>query len=376
VFAATREIARAVRGYTVIVTKSTVPVGTGDAIERIVRGENPLARVAVVSNPEFLREGAAVNDFMKPDRVVVGSDSQQARAAMAELYCPITGDGSPILFTGRRTAELIKYTANAFLATKITFINEIANLCEAVGADVREVANGIGLDNRIGSKFLQPGPGYGGSCFPKDTLALLRTAQDHGITLRLVEDTVAVNDARKRAMARKVIEAVGGSVEGLTVAVLGLTFKPDTDDMRESPSLSLIDALQRGGAAIRAHDPVGMEQALRYLNDVEFLDDPYDCVTGADAVVLMTEWDSLRRLDLRRVRSLVRQPVFIDLRNAYHADLMEKFGFSFTGIGLGAEQPGTDMLEAAIPSGGSAILPGMLVAAPHAQEVRPLPFVR
>jgi UDPglucose 6-dehydrogenase len=273
---------------------------------------------------------------MKPDRIVVGTDDHHARAVMAELYRPLLSPESPLLMTGRRTAELIKYTANAFLATKITFINEIANLCEAVGADVREVASGVGLDKRIGSRFLQAGPGYGGSCFPKDTLALLRTAQDHGVSLRLVEDTVAINDARKRSMARKILGAMGGSAEGQTIAVLGLTFKPETDDMREAPSLSLIEVLQREGATIRAHDPVGMEHAKKYLDDVELVDDPYECVRDADAVVLMTEWESLCTLDLRRVREAVRRPIFIDLRNAYAAERMAESGFAFTGVGIGA----------------------------------------
>jgi len=345
VLGAAKEIALAAKKDAIVVTKSTVPVGTGDTIERIIQKENPGACLSVVSNPEFLREGSAIVDFMRPDRVVIGTNDDRARVVMRELYRPLDIHQVPILMTGRRTAELIKYTANAFLATKISFINEIANLCEAVGADVREVVSGVGLDSRIGQKFLQPGPGYGGSCFPKDTLALLRTAQDHGVSLRLVEDTVAINDGRKRAMARKVAEAAGGSVTDLTIAVLGLTFKPDTDDMREAPSLALIAALQREGATIRAHDPAGMQHAKLYLDDLELIEDPYECVRGADVIVLMTEWDSLCNLDLARVRKLVRQPIFIDLRNVYRADLMEQQGFVFTGVGLGATKSKTKTSE-------------------------------
>lgn len=336
VFAAAREIGEAMAGYTVIVTKSTVPVGTGDAVERLIRRERPAAELAVVSNPEFLREGSAIEDFKYPDRVVIGTSDPRARAVMMELYRDLRQAGTPIVLTGRRTAELIKYTANAFLATKITFINDIANLCEKVGADVGELAHGVGLDSRIGARFLAAGPGYGGSCFPKDTAALVRTAQDYGVCLRLVEDTMAINDARKRAMARKVIDAMGGSVEGRTVAVLGLTFKPNTDDMREAPSLSLIEALQRSGAAVRAHDPVGMPQAALHLDGVAFVDDPYRCVEGADAVVLMTEWESLCRLDIAQLRRLMRTPRFIDLRNAYDAAQIVPHGFCFTGVGRGA----------------------------------------
>ncbi|SEQ72711.1 UDP-glucose dehydrogenase [Faunimonas pinastri] len=350
VYGAAREIAEAVAGYTVIVTKSTVPVGTGDAIERIIRRHRPEARVAVVSNPEFLREGAAIGDFMEPDRVVVGTEDSRARAVMAELYRPLAERGAPVLMTGRRTSELIKYTANAFLAMKITFINEIADLCESVHADIADVADGVGLDSRIGARFLQAGPGYGGSCFPKDTLALLRTAQDYGVSLRLVEDTVSVNDARKRAMARKVIEALGGSVEGLTVAVLGLTFKPDTDDMREAPSLSLIDALQRGGARIHAHDPAGMEQARQHLEDVAFFADPYRCAAGADAVVLMTEWQALCSLDLALLREAMAGVVFVDLRNAYPEEQLLRHGFFVSGIGSAPKRPRPQVVAADGPA--------------------------
>ncbi|RUT34820.1 UDP-glucose/GDP-mannose dehydrogenase family protein [Arsenicitalea aurantiaca] len=332
VHAAARQIAANATGFALVVTKSTVPVGTGDTIERIIATARPDADLVVVSNPEFLREGTAIADFLKPDRIVVGTEDARARAVMAEIYRPFE-DICPVLMTGRRTAELIKYAANAFLATKITFINEMANLCEGVGADIGSVAIGMGLDHRIGRSFLNAGPGYGGSCFPKDTVALLRTAQDHGVTLRLVEDTIAVNDARKRAMARRVVSAAGGTVAGRTIAVLGLTFKPDTDDMREAPSVALIETLQRQGATIRAYDPAGMENAARMLDDVAFLNDPYTCVKDADAVVLMTEWAELTRLDLDRLGSRMRRPVFIDLRNVYAPALLERHGFAHAGIG-------------------------------------------
>src|SRR4051812_30525461 len=284
VYAAAREIAEALSGYTVVVTKSTVPVGTGDEVERIIRETNPDAEVAVVSNPEFLREGAAIDDFKRPDRIVVGTEDERAEAVMREIYRPLYLNQAPILVTDRRTAELTKYAANAFLATKITFINEIADLCEQVGANVQQVARGIGLDNRIGAKFLHAGPGYGGSCFPKDTLALVKTAQDAGTPVRLVETVVAVNDSRKRAMARKVIAACGGSVRGKTIALLGLTFKPNTDDMRDAPSLSIIAGLQDAGAKVRAYDPEGMEQARPLFSDVTFAEDAYDCAEVADAL--------------------------------------------------------------------------------------------
>ena len=331
VYSAAREIAFAASGPALVVTKSTVPVGTGDRIEQILSQARPELNFAVVSNPEFLREGSAIDDFMRPDRIVVGTSDPTAQQVMADLYAGL-GESYPILFTARRTAELIKYAANAFLATKITFINEIANLCERIDADVGQVAAGMGLDHRIGASFLEPGPGYGGSCFPKDTLALLRTAQDHGVSLRLVEDTVAINDARKRAMARKVVEAVGGSVEGMTIAVLGLTFKPNTDDMREAPSLPLIEALQRGGAQVRAFDPMS-RSAISLLSEVTLADDPYACARGADAVVLMTHWDELKRLDLRRLRRVMRNPIFIDLRNAYRPEALTSAGFEYVGIG-------------------------------------------
>jgi UDPglucose 6-dehydrogenase len=333
VYAAAREIAAAIKGYTVIVTKSTVPVGTGDEVERIIREANPAADFAVVSNPEFLREGAAIGDFKRPDRIVVGTEDQRAREVMTELYRPLFLNQSPILFTSRRTAELIKYAANAFLATKITFINEIADLCEAVGADVQDVSRGIGLDNRIGSKFLHAGPGYGGSCFPKDTLALIKTAQDAGAPVRIVEAVAAANDQRKRAMAKKVIAIAGGDVRGKTVAVLGLTFKPNTDDMRDSPAIDVIQALQDAGAAIRAYDPEGTEQARPLLTNVEYAENPYACLTGADVAVLVTEWDAFRALDMDRVKSLMKTAAIVDLRNVYRPDEMARRGIAYSSVG-------------------------------------------
>jgi UDPglucose 6-dehydrogenase len=333
VYAAAREMAPALRGYTVVVTKSTVPVGTGDEVERILRDARPDADISVVSNPEFLREGAAIRDFKHPDRIVVGTEDERARKVMAELYRPLYLNQAPIMYTGRRTAELTKYAANAFLATKITFINEIADLCEKVGADVQEVARGIGLDNRIGGKFLHAGPGFGGSCFPKDTLALIKTGQDYAAPLRVVETVAAVNDARKRAMARKVAAALGGSVRGKTVAVLGLTFKPNTDDMRDAPSIPLITALQDMGAQVRAYDPVGMENAKRELSNVEFADNPYACARGADALVIVTEWEQFRALDLDRLKGTMKQPVLVDLRNVYRHDEVARYGFSYDSVG-------------------------------------------
>jgi UDPglucose 6-dehydrogenase len=333
VYAAAREIAAALDGFTVVITKSTVPVGTGDEVERIIREARPDAQVEVVSNPEFLREGAAIQDFKHPDRIVVGTEDARARGVMAELYRPLYLNQAPILNTGRRTAELIKYAANAFLATKITFINEIADLCERVGADVQEVARGIGLDNRIGGKFLHAGPGYGGSCFPKDTVALIKTGQDHAAPLRIVETVAQVNDSRKRAMARKVVAALGTSLRGKTVAVLGLTFKPNTDDMREAPSIPLITALHDMGARVRAYDPVGMEQAKKELPDVTYCGGPYECADGADALVIVTEWEQFRALDLDRIKQAMKVPVLIDLRNIYRADEMVPRGFVYESIG-------------------------------------------
>ncbi|MAL88225.1 MULTISPECIES: UDP-glucose dehydrogenase family protein [unclassified Brevundimonas] len=333
VYEAAKEIADLIDGFTVVVTKSTVPVGTGDEIERIIRERRPDAEFAVVSNPEFLREGAAIGDFKRPDRVVVGTDDERAVAVMNELYRPLNLNESPLLFVGRRTSELIKYAANAFLAMKITFINEMADLCEAVGADVQQVARGIGLDNRIGSKFLHAGPGYGGSCFPKDTLALVRTAVDAGSPVRLVETTVEVNDARKKAMTKRVSAAADGDLNGKTVAVLGLTFKPNTDDMRDSPALDLVPALIAAGARVQAFDPEGMHEARALLDGVDFRDGPYDAVKDADVVVIVTEWDPFRALDLDRLKSLVRQPVIVDLRNIYRPEDMRAKGFRYTSIG-------------------------------------------
>ena len=332
VYEAARAIAGAVEGFTVIVTKSTVPVGTGDEVERIIRETRPSADVAVASNPEFLREGAAIHDFKHPDRIVIGSEDERARQVVAEIYRPLYLNQAPILYTGRRTAELIKYAANAFLATKITFINEIADLCERVGADVQEVARGIGLDNRIGPKFLHPGPGYGGSCFPKDVRALIKTAQDNDVPMRILEAVESVNDARKRAMARKVASAVG-NLRGKTIAVLGLTFKPNTDDMREAPSIPLVTALQDFGARVRAYDPAGMEQARPLMPDVTFCDGPYACAEGADAVVIVTEWEQFRALDLERLKSVMAAPVLIDLRNIYPVEEMLGSGFMYESIG-------------------------------------------
>lgn len=333
VYAAAEEIAGLIEGFTVIVTKSTVPVGTGDEVEAIIRRVRPDADFAVVSNPEFLREGAAINDFKRPDRVVVGIEDERARAPMAELYRPLNLNETPILFTGRRTSELIKYAANAFLAMKITFINEVADLCEKVGADVQQVARGIGLDNRIGSKFLHAGPGYGGSCFPKDTLALVHTAEDVGAPLRLVETTVAVNDTRKKAMAGRVAVALGGDLKGKTIGLLGLTFKPNTDDMRDAPSLDLAPALAAMGATVQAFDPEGMAEAEKLLPQVAFKAGPYEAVEGADAVVIVTEWDQFRALDLDRVKALARQPVVVDLRNVYRPEDMRARGFRYSSIG-------------------------------------------
>jgi UDPglucose 6-dehydrogenase len=340
VYAATREIALALKRFTVVITKSTVPVGTGDEIERIIRELRPDIDVAVVSNPEFLREGAAIHDFKHPDRIVVGTDDERAKAVIAEIYRPLYLNRAPIIYTGRRTAELIKYAANAFLATKITFINEIADLCERVGADVQEIARGIGLDNRIGSKFLHAGPGFGGSCFPKDLRALIKTAQDNEVPLRILEAVETVNDTRKRAMARKVSSAFAGALRGKRVAVLGLTFKPNTDDLREAPSIALITALQDMGAQVRAYDPVGMEQAKQVLTDVTYCRDPYDCVEDADAVVIVTEWEQFRALDLERVKDLMACPVMVDLRNVYGPEDMKRYGFAYSSVGrLPTQQP-------------------------------------
>jgi UDPglucose 6-dehydrogenase len=333
VYAAAEEIAGYIDGFTVIVTKSTVPVGTGDEIEAILKRVRPDADAQVVSNPEFLREGAAIEDFKRPDRVVVGTDDDRARAVMRELYRPLYLNETPILFTGRKTSELIKYAANAFLAMKITFINEIADLCEAVDADVQQVARGIGLDNRIGGKFLHAGPGYGGSCFPKDTLALVRTARSAGAPVELIETTVKVNDARKKAMAEKVAGAFSGELKGKTIGVLGLTFKPNTDDMRDAPALDIVPALIAKGAAVQAFDPEGMGEARDMLQGVAFKDDPYAVAEGADALVLITEWDQFRALDLDRIKLVMKRPVMVDLRNVYKPDDMKARGFAYTSVG-------------------------------------------
>ena len=333
VHAAAEEIAGLLDGFTVIVTKSTVPVGTGDDIERIVKAKRPDAQFAVVSNPEFLREGAAIEDFKRPDRVVVGVEDERARPVMTELYRPLFLNETPILFTGRRTSELIKYAANAFLAMKITFINEMADLCEAVGADVQQVARGIGLDKRIGSKFLHAGPGYGGSCFPKDTLALVRTAAAAGAPTRLIETTVEINDARKKAMATKVADTMDGDLTGKTVGVLGLTFKPNTDDMRDAPSLDIIPALQAMGAKVQAYDPEGAHEAKHLLPGVEFKSDSYEAAAGADALVIITEWDQFRALDLDRVKEVMKTPALIDLRNIYRPDDVRGRGIKYASIG-------------------------------------------
>jgi UDPglucose 6-dehydrogenase len=334
VYAAAREIAAALDGFTLVITKSTVPVGTGDEVERIIRQARPDADFAVVANPEFLREGAAIRDFKHPDRIVVGGDDERARERMAELYRPLYLNAAPMLYTDRRTAELTKYAANAFLAMKITFINEIADLCEQAGADVQEVARGIGLDNRIGTKFLHAGPGFGGSCFPKDNLALIKTGQDHAAPLRLVEMVSAVNDQRKRAMARKVAGALGGNIRGKTVAVLGLTFKPNTDDMREAPSIALITALHDMGASVRAYDPAGMAQARAVVpGEVTYCDNAYACAEGADALVIVTEWEQFRALDLARLKQAMARPVVVDLRNIYRPEEMVRHGFTYVGIG-------------------------------------------
>ncbi len=339
VFDAAREVAAALDGYTVIVTKSTVPVGTGAEIAKVIAETRPDADCDVASNPEFLREGAAISDFMRPDRVVVGAESERARAVMRELYRSLFLNETPVMFTARQTAELIKYAANAFLATKITFINEIANLCEQVGANVQDVARGMGLDGRIGSKFLHAGPGYGGSCFPKDTLALLRTAEDLNLPMEIVKATVAVNDQRKKDMAQKVVDACGGSLRGKTVAVLGLTFKPNTDDMRDSPSLDIIPALLAAGATVRAYDPEGMKEARNLLDGIEFCDDAYDTLPGADALAIVTEWNAFRALDMPRVKALMKAPVLVDMRNIYDPENMASLGFTYVSIGRPAVQP-------------------------------------
>jgi len=333
VYEAARDIASAVDGFTVVITKSTVPVGTGDEVERIIRETRHDADVVVVSNPEFLREGAAIHDFKHPDRIVVGTQNERAKKAMAEIYRPLNLNQVPIIYTSRRSAELIKYAANAFLATKVSFINEMADLCEKINADVQEVARGIGFDNRIGAKFLHAGPGFGGSCFPKDVRALIKTAHDNDVSLRIVEAVDVVNEMRKRAMARKVSNIFSGVLRGKTIAVLGLTFKPNTDDMREAPSIALITALQDMGAQVRAFDPAGMSQAQTILQNVVYCGSAYDCADGADALVIATEWEQFRALDLDQLRDLMTCPVVVDLRNIYRPDEMEKLGFTYVGVG-------------------------------------------
>ena len=333
VFAAAEEIAHVLNGYSVIVTKSTVPVGTGREVKRVIQATRPDASFDVASNPEFLREGSAIGDFMRPDRVVIGTETQRAADVLSALYRPLFLLETPIVNTALETAELIKYAANSFLATKITFINEFASLCEKVGADIQDVARGIGLDGRIGGKFLHAGPGYGGSCFPKDTLALVKTARDADAPIRIVETVVSINEARKAAMADKVIEACDGSVEGKTIAILGLTFKPNTDDMRDSPSLKIIEVLQKAGASIRAYDPQGIEEAATLLEDVTFCEGPYQTMESADALVIVTEWNAFRALDLNRVKRLLTLPVLVDLRNIYSPQDMAQAGFVYHSVG-------------------------------------------
>ena len=339
VFNAAREVADALDGYTVIVTKSTVPVGTGTEVFKVVRETSPGADFDVASNPEFLREGAAITDFMRPDRVIVGTDSERAKEVMGELYRSLFLNETPVMFTTRQSAELIKYAANAFLATKVTFINEIANLCEQVDANVQDVARGIGLDGRIGSKFLHAGPGYGGSCFPKDTLALLRTAENLGLPMDIVQATVNVNNRRKREMAQKIFDACGGSLEGKTVAILGLTFKPNTDDMRNSPSLDIIPALQAAGAKVRAYDPEGMDEARMMLDGIEYCDDAYDTLPNSDALVIITEWNVFRAMDMHRVKDLLNSPILVDMRNIYDPETMRELGFTYVSVGRPSVRP-------------------------------------
>lgn len=347
VYAAAKEIAESLGRYTVVVTKSTVPCGTGREVERIIRQTRPDADFDVVSNPEFLREGSAISDFMRPDRVVIGARTDRAREVMRQLYRPLYLIETPIVFTSVESSELIKYAANTFLAAKITFINEVADLCEKLGCDVHDVAKGIGLDGRIGKKFLHPGPGYGGSCFPKDTLALVRTAQEAGSPLKIIETVVAINDERKTRMAEKIIAAAGGSVQGKTIAVLGLTFKPNTDDMRDSPSLAIVPALQKAGAIVRAFDPEGMHEAKKMLEDVVWCDTAYECMGGADLLTIITEWNEFRALDLKRVKRLLKNPVLVDLRNIYEPAQMAAEGFEYVSIGRpSASEPSAEQAVA------------------------------
>ncbi len=339
VYGAAEEIARALSGYAVVVTKSTVPVGTCRQVARTIREARPDADFDVASNPEFLREGSAIGDFMRPDRVVIGTDSPRAREVLRRIYRPLYLIETPIIFTTLETSELIKYAANSFLATKVSFINEIADLCDKLGADVHDVARGMGLDGRIGRKFLHPGPGYGGSCFPKDALALLRTAQEAGAPFNILETVVRVNDERKKRMADKIIEACGGSVAGKTIAVLGLTFKPNTDDMRDAPSLVIVPALQKAGATVRAFDPAGMAEARKLLDGVAWCEDAYDTMVKADALTILTEWNEFRALDLGRVKSLMNRPLMVDLRNIYNPEEMAAAGFSYSCLGRPSKAP-------------------------------------
>jgi UDPglucose 6-dehydrogenase len=333
VYAVAREIAAEISGYKVIAIKSTVPVGTGDVVEDIIRQSNPAAPFSVVSNPEFLREGAAIEDFKRPDRVVVGVPDDRSRAVMEGLYRPLSLNRAPVLFTDRRSSEIIKYASNAFLATKITFINEIADLCERAGADVQQVARGLGLDRRIGPKFLHAGPGYGGSCFPKDLMALIKSGNDFEAPLRIAQTVSQVNEERKRAMGRKVVKACGGSVKNRTVAVLGLAFKPNTDDMRDAPAIAIIQALQDAGAKVRAYDPAAMDNARGMIEAIEYATDAYDCMDGADAMVLVTEWDMFRALDATKMKRLLKQPIVVDLRNVYRPEEMQEAGIEYVGVG-------------------------------------------
>ncbi len=338
VYEAARQIAGHLNDYTVVVNKSTVPVGTARQVERIISEVNPESSFDVASNPEFLREGAAINDFMHPDRVVIGVDSDRAREVLKAIYRPLYLIETPIVMTAIETAELIKYASNAFLATKISFINEIANLCEEIGANVQDVAKGMGLDGRIGRKFLHAGPGYGGSCFPKDTSAMLRIAQEHGVAFRIVEAVVEVNAAQRARMARKVRHALGGKEAGKIIAVLGLSFKPETDDVRDAPALTILANLLEKGAKVRAHDPQAMAEAAKVLPEVRYCSTPYEACEGADAVVLMTEWNEYRALDLERIISLLKEPVFVDLRNVYIPDNMKQFGFRYYSVGRGRNE--------------------------------------
>lgn len=363
VFACARDIARGIRGYTVVVTKSTVPVGTGDRVEHIMRVVQPQGAFAVVSNPEFLREGAAIADFQHPDRIVVGTQDDRARAIMTNLYRPLADAGVPLFFTTRRTAELVKYAANAFLAMKIGFVNEMADLCERADADVEGVSHGIGLDRRIGAQFLQPGPGFGGSCFPKDIQALIKSAQDYGVPSRIIETVAAANEQRKRLMARRLIKACGGSVRGMTIAILGLTFKANTDDIREAPAASIITALLDEGAEVRAFDPQGMDQARTQMPDIAYAGDPYSCAAGAHAVAIVTEWSMFRTIDLPRLRARMAGSVLVDYRNIIPAADATAAGFRHVGIGrrsLAVERPAA-RIELSEPQ--AAVLPDLAIAA-------------